>query len=193
MADILKEKFDKTLKKIGAINKPKSLLNDEGKLITEFVANGNKYSICTPDKCFNIDRQVAFHNIETAFALNQTPTSIKQRFNKNLETIMRIMQAKGSDWNKLMETLLRDSLNNLDSFKGELTSRYPMAYYLCTLFIIREGEDLSSWDFELADSKIDDWVKENIAATDFFGIALASSKDCQEIIAGNYQDSEVTE
>jgi hypothetical protein len=188
MSDVLKDKFEETLKKIGVINKPISLIED-GNLKTEFVANGNKYAILPPDKVFNIGRQVAYHNIQTAFALNQTPTQIKQRFNKNLQTVIKLMEAKGADWTKLMETFLRDSLNNIDSFKGEFTSKYPMAYYLCTLFFIKEGEDLKEWSFELADAKIDDWIKENINALDFFSIARVFSDESQETLQENYQDS----
>lgn len=179
--DPLNDEFEKTAKKIGLINQPISLIKD-GKMVSEFEANGNKYFILPADKVFNIDRQVAYHNIETAFALNQTPTDIKLRFNEVLQTIIRLMGEKGGEHDKLMEKLLRDALNNNDSFKGELTSRYPAAYYLCTLFIIKEGEDLNGWSFDLANEKIDDWTKGNIRAVDFFGLALASSKECQEII-----------
>tara|TARA_R110002096_G_scaffold135829_5_gene287918 strand:- start:283 stop:837 length:555 start_codon:yes stop_codon:yes gene_type:complete len=184
MADIIKQKFEETLEKIGVINAPRSLIKD-GKFESEFTANGTKYIAMPPDKVFNIDRQVAYHNIETAFALNQTPTNIKERFTKMWDTVIRLMGAKGDDWQSNMDTMLRDCMNNMDSFKGELTSRYPAAYYICTLFIIREGEDLSHWDFETADTKIDDWVKENIASVDFFGLALATSKELQEILDTN--------
>jgi len=44
MADKLREQFDETLKKLNAINKPVSLI-ENGHLKTEFVANGNKYVI----------------------------------------------------------------------------------------------------------------------------------------------------
>ncbi len=184
MADKVQEQFNKTMEKLGAINAPKSLI-ESGKFKTEFTANGVKYIVMPADKVFNIDRQVAYNNIETAFALNQTPTSIKERFTITWNTVIRLMKATGDDWQKNMNTLLRDCMNNLDSFKGELTSRYPAAYYICTLFIIREGEDLSKWTFELADEKIDDWVKENLNAVDFFGLALASSKELQKILELN--------
>ena len=184
MSDILKEKLDATLEKLKVINKPRSLIID-GKFESEFVANGVKYYVCPPDKIFNIDRQVAYHNIETAFALNQTPTSIKTRFIETWNNIIRLMKATGDDWQKTMNKLLRDCMNNVDSFKGELTSRYPAAYYICTLFIIREEEDLNTWTFEQADEKINDWVKENLSAVDFFGLALAMSKELQTILEEN--------
>ena len=182
--DILADKFAEAMQKIKAINAPKSLI-ENGKFKKEFTANGVKYIVCPPDKIFNIDRQIAYHNIETAFSLNQTPTAIKQRFVNLWETIIRLMKATGVDWQKNMNDLLRDCMNNLDSFKGEFTSRYPAAYYICTLFIIREGEDLNGWSFDQADEKINDWTAENIRAVDFFGLALATSEQSQTIINEN--------
>ena len=179
--DALQDEFDKALEKINAINKPISII-ENGEYKKEFEANGTKYMIMPADKVFNIGRQTAFYNIELAFSLNQTPTGIKSRFSQMWNTIIRLMGVKGGEHDKLMAKLVQDALNNVESFKGELTSRYPAAYYLCTLFIIAEGEDLETWSFEIANKKIDDWVKANIRSVDFFGLALASSKECQRII-----------
>jgi hypothetical protein len=186
--DKIKEQFNKTLEKINAINKPVSLI-ENGVFKKEFTANGTKYVILPADEVFNINRQVAYHNIETAFALNQTPTDIKLRFNETWQTIIKLMSAKGDEKDKLMNKFLRDALNNLDSFKGELTSRYPAAYYICSLFIIKEGEDLGKWNFESADEKINDWTEANIKAVDFLGLALATSKESQAIIKNILADS----
>lgn len=179
--DALQDEFDKVMEKIKAINKPISII-ENGDYKKEFEANGTKYMIMPADKVFNIGRQTAFYNIDIAFALNQTPTSIKLRFAEMWNNIIRLMSVKGAEHEKLMAKLVTDALNNNESFKGELTSRYPAAYYLCTLFIIAEGEDLQSWSFESANKKIDDWVQANIRSVDFFGLALASSKECQRII-----------
>ena len=70
MNDQVKDNFEITLKKIGAINQPKALFK-MGKFLDEFTANGTKYFVMPADKVFNIDRQVAYHNIETAFALTK--------------------------------------------------------------------------------------------------------------------------
>ena len=118
MADKIQEKFDETMLKLKAINAPRSLLVD-GKFETEFKANGVQYKVLPADKVFNIDRQVAYNNIETAFALNQTPTSVKERFTLTWNTVIRLMQTTGDDWQKNMDKLLRDCMNHLDSFKGE--------------------------------------------------------------------------
>lgn len=177
----IEQEFEATAKKLGLLNSPKRLIVDE-KFQREFEANGKQYVVMPPDKVFNITRQVAYQNLELIFATNQTPTDIKKRFLETSNTLLRLMGAKGQDWEQLCEKLLRDTFNNLDSFKGKYTSRYPVALYICTLFIVRENEDLGDWDFDLANDKIDDWTKENLSPVDFFGLALASSNECQLLI-----------
>ena len=83
--------------------------------------------------------------------------------------------------------------NFVDAIKGNTKDskfcdlrRLPKAYYLCTLFIIKEGEDLKAWSPKLAHEKIDDWIKENLNPFDFFSLALHSSKACQEIMKTDY-------
>lgn len=44
----------------------------------------------------------------------------------------------------------------------------------CTLFINREGEDLTKWDEHMAKDKITDWEKEGIAMADFFLLATGA-------------------
>lgn len=179
--------FDEVMQKIRAINAPKTVLV-EGRFPKMFKANGTKYVVMSPQDCFNIDKQMAYHNIKIAFDLNQSPTSIKQRFASTLDTLIRLFDANDIERIKLRKKLLQDALNNMESFKGSLTSRYPAALYLCTIFIIREGEDLSNnWTFEGAKEKIDDWLMENYNPFDFFGLALASSQESQQIIKENLE------
>jgi hypothetical protein len=185
--DILEMSFNEVMQKIRAINAPKTVLVD-GQFPKMFVANGTKYVVMSPQDCFNIDKQMAYHNIKIAFDLNQSPTSIKQRFASTLDILIRLFDANDIERIKLRKKLLQDALNNMESFKGSLTSRYPAALYLCTIFIIREGENLSSnWTFEGAKLKIDDWLMENYNPFDFFGLALASSQESQQIIRENLE------
>ena len=183
--DPMRMSFDEVMKWIGAKNAPKSILVD-GQFPKSFTANNCKYLVMAPDEIFNFDKQIAYYNIKIAFDLNQTPTEIKLRFQDNLDTIIRLFDVEGIDRMKLRKKLLQDSLNNVESFKGELTSRYPAALFLCTIFIVKEGEDLSkNWTFERAKVKIDDWLLENYNPYDFFQLALASSIESYRIIKEN--------
>ena len=183
----MKENFVKVSQKVAVQNMPKRLLVD-GHFTTSFTANNVKYQVMQPEICFNIDKQVAYHNIKIAFDLNQTPTDIKQRLIDIKNTIIELMCSDKKT--ALMEKLLRDSINNVDSFKGEFTSRYPAALFLCTLFVLAENEDLSTpWTWEAANKKIEDWSVENLSFYDFFVLALSSSSESQAIINENLGDS----
>lgn len=180
--DIMKMSFDEVMVSIGAINAPKSILV-KGKFPKSFIANKKKYVVMAPNDVFNIDKQMAYHNIKIAFDLNQTPTEIKQRFNEALDTQIRLFDVADKERMQLRQKLLQDALNNVESFKGTLTSRYPPGLFLCTIFIIKEGEDLSqNWTFDKAKEKIDDWLIENYNPFDFFQLALASSIESHKLI-----------
>lgn len=179
--DKIRVEFDKAFDRLGIINQPKTLFKD-GKIPTEFEANGTKYIIVPMEQAFNFERQIAYQNFEIAFALNQTPQEIANRFVKQYHNQIRLMQATGDNWTKLQDENLRDCLNSVDSIKGEHTKRLSAAYYMCSLFIIREGEDLSKWSWEDAYKKIEDWTEENLNPFDFFTLALQSSKSSLEIL-----------
>ncbi len=179
MSDAIRDKFNEVEAKIKGIVPTKRIIQD-GKLPAEFTANGTKYFILPIDKVFTVERMVAYQNLELMFASSKTPYEIKKAFLEFKDITLNLMH-EGTR-KQATEKLLRHSLNCVDSFKGEFTSRYPMALYICTLFIVKEGEDFGKWDFETADSKIEDWSKERLNMVDFLAIAQTVSKGCQEII-----------
>jgi len=61
--------------------------------------------------------------------------------------------------------------NILTGMKQRLEQRYHPALMLCTLFVIREGEDQTTYDEEYMKSKIEDWTKEGYDINDFFQLA----------------------
>jgi len=180
--DKMKDNFEVVEEWVKLQNLPKRLIVDEV-FKTEFEANGKKYKVVSPELCFNIDKQVAYQNIKIAFEANQTVTDIKLRFMETKNNLIRLLDADDKTKLLLTESLLRDSFNNFDSFKGEYTSRYPAALYLCTLFVYYDNEDISKdWTWESATAKIEDWAKENLSFYDFFRLALSLSKESLETI-----------
>lgn len=64
-------------------------------------------------------------------------------------------------------------LNNVLTGVGRgLEKRTSPALLLATLFVVREGENLATWDETLAIEKINDWKAEGYAAADFFSFAF---------------------
>lgn len=180
--DEMRRAFDEVVKLYGLLNKPKRLVKD-GVFKKEFTANGNKYIVCAPEMVFNFDKQIAWKNLEIAFGCCQTVTEIAMRFKENWETMTRLMGATGKEHSKLMADLHRQGMNNLDSLKQNIEYYYPQALYMCTMFVIKEGEDLAApWLYKEAQKKIEDWSKENISFYDFFCLALSVSIESRAII-----------
>lgn len=187
MKDDLRDAFDEVGKEISVQNAPKSILVD-GVFPDKFMANGNKYVVMNPNDVFNIDKQTAYYNIKMAFDLNMTPTEIYKSFSDLKGLVFQLFGSKDSDKVKITEELVKSVMNNTETFKSRLSQRFPPALFLCTIFIIKDGEDLSKqWNFKDAKAKIDDWLIENYKPVDFFSLALTSSKESQQIILENLE------
>ena len=59
---------------------------------------------------------------------------------------------------------------------------------LCTLFIVTDKEDLSTFDNSHAEKKIQDWEIEGYLAHDFFLLALNFSDDYKNVVINNLGD-----
>jgi len=55
--------------------------------------------------------------------------------------------------------------------KNDLDNRMHNGMYICALFIVEENEDLTVWDEQLANKKIENWNKEGYDVNNFFRIA----------------------
>lgn len=60
----------------------------------------------------------------------------------------------------------------LEATGRALREEEPVLLLICTLFISREDEDITTWEEAAAKLKIQDWQAEGYAMRDFFGLAL---------------------
>ena len=63
-------------------------------------------------------------------------------------------------------------IHNQEMALNAVNRKWDYSYYGCTLFIIREDEDLTKWDEALAEQKIEDWAENNIHEQDFFLLSM---------------------
>ncbi len=78
----------------------------------------------------------------------------------------------------------------LESLKNMQEKGDP-AFWICTLFIVREDEDMTTWNPELAQEKIEDWNKGMIDPAFFLGFALITIKDSLESYNAFFQNISV--
>lgn len=127
-----------------------------------FMANGTKY-IIYPDLSF--ERFVQFEKLQAQIGWNID-------FDRMHKALMEVWQLL----NKLKLAEASVKINNLmDGIARNIEGREHPAFLVCTLFMCREGEDLTTWSETDAAEKIADWRKE-YAVEGFFNYAFSLVK-----------------
>lgn len=138
-----------------------------GKLSPVFIANGKTYTIISPDQGIGIERWTWLTTFLIPFWYGHRDfASIHKYWEDSIGEVFKT-------------TTLRDAqilhLNKAKAFMDSLVDideqRYDVAMYICSLFIVCEGEDLRYFTKTDADRKIEDWKIEGYNAKDFFLIA----------------------
>lgn len=168
---------EKTYKYVNSI-KPKRLLDPEtGQLkAREFEANGKEYVILKREDSFNVARTGAHMILEMMFA---NAKSLKDLYEANAKTVEMI---DGIFLGKHRFTQLAEHAEQIrKGYFQDNIKREHIAFYQCSLFIVRVGDNLTDWNWQTADEYIQDWAKANIYAPDLFRLALVSYPDYIEI------------
>ncbi len=142
----------------------------DGTLKREFPANGNKYIIRYYNEGLSLER----FTIWQQFSLTAGFGLSFQQFYDNISSLKVLLNEAIQNKRQFIDSLLF-----LDAMEKGITdiqeARYPMAFYLASLFISRDGEDVTTWSTELADEKIHDWNTEGYNAESFLVFALEMS------------------
>ena len=128
-----------------------------------FTANGNKYLILGSIPVGRFEKFEALQ-AQLAWGVDFEP------LHKNLRRLWDLN-------NKLKFAEASVLLNNiLEGLARPLDGREHPVLLLCSLFLVRDGEDLSGWNETFAQEKIEDWKAEAISVEDFFALAFNSVK-----------------
>lgn len=134
-----------------------------------FYANGHKYLILGSIPVGRFERFESLQ-VQLAWGVDFEP------LHKNLRALWDLN-------NKLKFAEASVLLNNiLEGLARPLDGREHPVLLLCSLFLVREGEDLSGWNETFAHEKILDWKAEAISVEDFFVLAFNSVRG----LSGNY-------
>lgn len=131
-----------------------------------FMANGNLYRIMIED--ITLSRYEIYERYALEVGFGST-------FEEIFETLKKIYDTTttGESPLKALHEASLLAMNQLHGIKKYDEREPPSVLKFCTLFINKEGEDITKWSEHLAKEKINDWTKEGIAVQDFF--LLASS------------------
>lgn len=142
--------------------------NAAGQLTYEpFTANGNKYLFIRPGSEIGIKKWTHYEQLKIVVGTGQTFQGIVQAFNE-------IGLTAASD--KPFAEIRKEVILSADSYKKGILDmsrdRFNKAFYLCSLFIYREGDDPYDWSLEKAEEYITDWQEERISESDMFFFAM---------------------
>ena len=160
MSEKTKEKTFKPIKKLG--RDPNGGLSYE-----PFTANGNTYHFIRPGDEIGIKKWTEYEKLKIVVGTGQTFAGI-------VEAFKQITDLAGAD--KEFAKIRTEVILLADSYRKAIldmsAARYNKAFYLCTIFIYRAGDDPYSWDLNRAESYISDWVAENVSEQDLFFFAM---------------------
>lgn len=132
-----------------------------------FTANGNTYRFIRPGDEIGIRKWTEYEKLKIVVGTGQTFAGIVQGHQQMNDLL-------GAD--KAFSAIRTEAILLNDSHKKAVLDmskdRYNKAFYLCTIFIYREGDDPYKWDLNTAESYITDWVEENMSEQDFFFFAM---------------------
>lgn len=136
----------------------------DGQFCPIFQAGGHNYTITDANEGVAIMRYHQFCKLYAPWQWGYRDFDGLTRYLD--ETILGLMSH--TDMNRLKV----DAVNRLSSLRDGIVERgqerMDRALQICTIFILREGEDATRWDANLALQKIEDWKNEGYDVFDFF-------------------------
>jgi len=125
-----------------------------------FEADGRKFymgeSLC-------IERFMEYERLQNSMGFN---LSFKQVFDK-LNEIYALQNS-----NKFLDSGIK-LYNLMNGIAERVDGKIHPALEICALFVNEEGEDGTTWNKEMAKSKIDAWKKDGYDMQDFFTLAIS--------------------
>lgn len=137
-----------------------------GNILNVFEANGTKYYILTGQDAFPVSRFVHYAQLGAQFMAGAEMSNAYlqlQKLDKMLDDVA-MQRARFSELNIHVRAQMKE-------LEGLSVARYHTGFYIASLFIVREGEDIAKWTFAEADAKIADWAAEKYTGDDFFVLA----------------------
>lgn len=124
----------------------------------EFEANGRIYKV---KNTLTVTRFNEFEKLQNHYGFGLTFDQIVAKLNQSIDFANK---GKGVEaWNIIF--------NLKEGIASRLEERSHPALLLCSLFIVTEDEDLTTWNEKEQKVKIDDWSKEGYDVNDFFVLA----------------------
>lgn len=147
-----------------------------GLAYTPFTANGNTYRFIKPGDPVGPKKWTMYEQMKVVFGTGKTFSELATHF-KDHKALL------GAD--KPFADIRVEAILATDSMQRSIVEmskeRYNQAFYLCSIFIYREGSDPYEWNMDMAKEMIDDWAEERINEHDLFFFAFLLTPGLRQI------------
>lgn len=128
---------------------------DEDKKTTGFVPffegkSGHVYKIRTVDEGIPINRWNAYEKMSIMFGYNATLQQLHAN-NKKTEDILADLICQNGKYTP--KHLIQHTAQITNGIVETTNDKFSKALYFCTIFIIRDDEDIKDWDIKIAEQK----------------------------------------
>lgn len=146
----------------------KPLPKDEsGLILNVFHANGTKYYILQESDSFPISRWEVYSRLTSQFLSGMDFNSMYGTLDKIEKMCSSLVTDKSVSFTDIIISLRAAK----DNTRALSSARFDSALYLATLFVLAEGEDITTWSIAQADEKLTNWAMEGYGVADFFALA----------------------
>lgn len=132
-----------------------------------FTANGSNYKIATE---IPLSRYIEFKKLHPRLVYGMDHETLAKNLIKAF-TFLNSPKPEPANAAIIIHNII-SGIKDIDD-----PSREDPALMICALIIIKDGEDVGTYDKELCISKIRDWEKEGYEPDSFFELALISLKN----------------
>jgi hypothetical protein len=155
------------------------------KPVSSFEANGNKYHIKKISDSITAARYFAYEALKFEYSFDASPEMVAAQIAKahNIVNALIVGKPAPNDANALDAiTILYGLVQTLNKPSHITHSRARYMMLICTLFIVREDEDMTKWDEELAAEKVQDWTEEGLNISDFFTLGISAALELNKAL-----------
>lgn len=150
-----------------------------------FTANGNKYRLIKPGDPIGIKKWTMYEQLKVVFGSGKTFAELATYFKEHKALL-------GAD--KPFSDIRVEAILATDSMQKSIVEmskeRYNQAFYLCSIFIYKDGTDPYEWSFDDAKEMIEDWEAERISEIDLFFFASLLIPGFRQIFKELQQEAE---
>lgn len=136
------------------------------KFVSEFKANGQKYYIRRPEDGLPLLRYERLQELSTVTSFDGTYSEIISKVNGLVDKANSLVTKQP----KLNELFL--DIENIKQSLNKKDRNWDYSLLTCTLFIVKPDEDLTKWEQQEQERKIEDWNTSAIPMQDFFFLVV---------------------